>query len=151
MNSKTLQYLMGHSDISVTMNVYTHIGFDDAKDKKSINNIEYILVGDYYIPDLKLPNEERPIGKYGRMHREYLKEHNPMLFNDLVLEGQLWTYLADLNEQAQERLSLIVEQMKAAEGVTEDLKAGDQMAWAGVMNSIHNRAEEIVLEEIVYR
>ena len=121
------------------------------KDKKSINNIEYILVGDYYIPDLKVPNEERPIGKYGRMHREYLKEHNPMLFNDLVLEGQLWTYLADLNEQAQERLSLIVEQMKAAEGVTEDLKAGDQMAWAGVMNSIHNRAEEIVLEEIVYR
>ena len=121
------------------------------KDKKSINNIEYILVGDYYIPDLKLPNEERPIGKYGRMHREYLKEHNPMLFNDLVLEGQLWTYLADLNEQAHERLSLIVEQMKAAEGVTEDLKAGDQMAWAGVMNSIHNRAEEIVLEEIVYR
>jgi len=121
------------------------------KDKKSINNIEYILVGDYYIPDLKLPNEERPIGKYGRMHREYLKEHNPMLFNDLVLEGQLWTCLADLNEQAQERLSLIVEQMKAAEGVTEDLKAGDQMAWAGVMNSIHNRAEEIVLEEIVYR
>ena len=64
---------------------------------------------------------------------------------------RLWTYLADLNEQAQERLSLIVEQMKAAEGVTEDLKAGDQMAWAGVMNSIHNRAEEIVLEEIVYR
>ena len=121
------------------------------KNKKSINNIEYILVGDYYIPDRKLPNEERPIGKYGRMHREYLKEHNPMLFNDLVLEGQLWTCLADLNEQAQERLSLIVEQMKAAEGVTEDLKAGDQMAWAGVMNSIHNRAEEIVLEEIVYR
>ena len=114
------------------------------KDKKSINNIEYILVGDYQIPDLKLPNEERPIGKYGRMHREYLKEHNPMLFNDLVLEGQLWTYIADLNEQAQERLSLIVEQMKAAEGVTEDLKVGDQMAWAGVMNSIHNRAEEIV-------
>ena len=121
------------------------------ENKKGINNIEYVLVGDYYIPDLKLPNEERPIGKYGRMHREYLKEHNPMLFNDLVLEGQLWTYLADLNEQAQERLSLIVEQMKAAEGVTEDLKAGDQMAWAGVMNSIHNRAEEIVLEEIVYR
>ena len=121
------------------------------KDKKSINNIEYILVGDYYIPDLKLPNEERPIGKYGRMYLEYLKEHSPMRFNDLVLEGQLWASLADLNEQAQERLSLIVEQMKAAEGVTEDLKAGDQMAWAGVMNSIHNRAEEIVLEEIVYR
>ena len=121
------------------------------KDKKSINNIECVLVRDYYIPDLKLPHEERPIGKYGRMHREYLKEHNPMMFNNLVLDGQLWTYLADLNEQAQERLSLIVEQMKAAEGVTEELKAADQMAWIRAMNSIHNRAEEIVLEEIVYR
>lgn len=98
------------------------------KDKKSINNIEYVLVGDYYIPALKLPHEERPIGKYGRMHREYLKEYNPMMFNDLVLDGQLWTYLADLNEQAQERLSLIVEQMKVSEGVTEELKEADQMA-----------------------
>ena len=121
------------------------------ENKKNINNIEYVLVGDYYIPDLKLPNEERPIGKYGRMHREYLKEHNPMMFNDLVLEGQLWTYLADLNEQALERLSLIVEQMKVAEGVTEELKAADQMAWVRAMNSIHNRVEEIVLKEIVYR
>ena len=121
------------------------------ENKKSINNMEYVLVGDYYIPDLKLPNKERPIGKYGRMHREYLKEHNPMMFNDLVLDGQLWTYLADLNEQVQERLSLIVEQMKAAEGVTEELKASDQMAWVRAMNSIRNRAEEIVLNEIVYR
>ena len=121
------------------------------ENKKSINNMDYVLVGDYYIPDLKLPNEERPIGKYGRMYREYLKEHNPMRFNDLVLDGQLWTYLADLNEQAQERLSLIVEQMKASEGVTEELKVGDQMAWIRAMNSIHNRAEEIVLEKIVYR
>lgn len=121
------------------------------KDKMSINNIEYVLVGDYYIPDLKLPHEERAIGKYGRMHREYLKEHNPMMFNDLVLDGQIWTYLADLNEQAQERLSLIVEQMKVAESVTEELKAADQMAWVRAMNSICNRAEEIVLSEIVYR
>lgn len=121
------------------------------ENKKNINNMEYVLVGDYSIPDLKLPNEERPIGKYGRMHRKYLKEHNPMMFNDLVLEGQLWTYLADLNEQAQERLSLFVEQMKAAEGVTEELKAADQMAWVRAMNSIRNRAEEIVLKEIVYR
>ncbi len=121
------------------------------ENKKSINRMEYVLAGDYYIPDLKLTNEERPIGKYGRMHREYLKEHNPMRFNDLVLEGQLWSYLADLNEQAQERLSLIVEQMKVAEGVTEELKAADQMAWVRAMNSIHNRAEEIVLKEIVYR
>ena len=119
--------------------------------KKSINHMEYVLVGDYYIPDLKLPNEELPIGKYGRMHREYLNEHNPMRFNDMVLEGQLWTYLVDLNEQAQERLSLIVEQMKVSEGVTEELKAVDPMAWVRAMNSIHNRVEEIVLKEIVYR
>ena len=120
------------------------------KDKKSINNIEYVLVGDYYIPDLKRPHEERPIGKYGRMYREYLKEHSLMRFNDLVLEGQLWTYLADLNEQAQERLSLIVEQMKVAESMTEELKAGDQMAWVQAMNNIYNRAEEIILCELIY-
>ena len=87
------------------------------ENKKSINNMDYVLVGDYYIPDLKPPHEERPIGKYGRMHRGYLKEHNPMMFNDFVLEGQIWAYLADLNEQAQERLSLIVEQMKESDGV----------------------------------
>lgn len=120
------------------------------ENKKSINYMEYVLAGDYYIPALKLPNEERPIGKYGRMHREYLKEHNTMMFNDLVLEGQLWTYLADLNEQALERLSLIVEQMKVSEGVTEELKAADQMAWVRAMNSIHNREEEIVLCEMIY-
>ena len=118
--------------------------------KKNINGMDYVLAGDYYIPDLKLPNEERPIGKYGRMHLEYLKEHSPMRFNDLVLEGQLWTYLADLNEQTQERLSLIIEQMKASEDVTERMKQHDQMAWVGAINSIRNRAEEIVLREIIY-
>ena len=116
------------------------------------NGLWYELIGDYYIPVLILPSEEqRPIGKWGRMHREYLREHHLIFFNDLVLSGQLWTYLAGLNEQAQERLSLIVEQMKVAAGVTEELKAVDQMAWIRAMNSIHNRAEEIVLEEIVYR
>lgn len=120
------------------------------KNKMNINGMEYMLVGDYYIPDLKLPNEERPIGKYGRMHRDYLKEHHPMQFNHLVLEGQLWTYLADLNEQAHSRLQLIIKQMQAAESVTEELKAYDQMAWVRAMNSIHNRAEEIILQELVY-
>ena len=119
------------------------------ENKKSINNMEYVLVGDYYIPDLKLPNKERPIGKYGRMHREYLKEHNPMMFNDLVLDGQLWTYLADLNEQAQERLSLIVEQMKVAEGVTEELKAHDPMRWVGLMNELKAQVDEIILHELI--
>ena len=120
------------------------------ENKMNINGIEYVLAGDYYIPDLKLPDEERTIGKYGRMHRDYLKEHHPMRFNHLVLEGQLWTYLADLNEQAQRRLQLIIHQMQEAESVTEELKAKDQMAWVRSMNSIHNRAEEIVLRELVY-
>lgn len=115
------------------------------------NGLWYERIGDYYIPVLTLSSEEqRPIGKWGRMHREYLKEHRPILFNDLILNGQLWTYLADLNEQAQERLSLIVEQMKASEGVTEELKATDQMAWVGAMNSIRKRAEEIILREMIY-
>ncbi len=115
------------------------------------NGLWYERIGDYYIPVLTLSSEEqRPIGKWGRMHRDYLKEHRPILYNDLILSGQFWTYLADLNEQAQERLSLIVEQMKEAEGVTEDLKAADQMAWIGAMNSIRNRAEEIILRELIY-
>ena len=112
--------------------------------------LTYTLVGDFYIPNIALPEENRPIGRWGRLHREYLKEHHPIRFNDLVLSGQLWTYLADLNEQAQERLSLIIEQMKASEGVTEELKAADQMAWVGAMNSIRNRAEEIILWEMIY-
>lgn len=115
------------------------------------NGLWYELIGDYYIPVLTLSSEEqRPIGKWGRMHREYLREHCPILFNNLILSGQLWTYLADLNEQAQECLSLIVEQMKISEGVTEELKAADQMIWVRAMNSIRNRAEEIVLREMIY-
>ena len=120
------------------------------KNRIVTNGIEYTLVGDYYIPNIALPVENRPIGKWGRMHREYLKEHHPIWFNDLILSGQLWTYLADLDELAQERLSLIIEQMKASEGVTEELKAADQMAWIGAMNSICNRAEEIILREMIY-
>ncbi len=120
------------------------------ENKMKNNSIEYVLAGDYYIPDLKLPNEERTIGKYGRMHRDYLKENHPMRFNHLILEGQLWTYLADLNEQAQNRLQLIIRQMQEAESATEELKAKDQMAWVRAMSSIHNRAEEIVLREMIY-
>ena len=136
------------------------------------NGIDYILVGDYYIPDLKLPEEHRPIGKYGRMHREYLREAHPARLNTLTLTGELWTYLADLNEQAQERLDIIMEQMKTAEmnstiecimlcgiimeqmktaeGVTEELKRTHQMEWVQRCNNIHNRAEEIVLHEMIY-
>ena len=113
-------------------------------------NINYIRVGDYFIPDLTLPEESRPIGKWGRMHREYLREHKPIQYNCLLLSGKLWTYLADLNEQAQDRLERMIDQMKTAEGVTEELKAADPMAWVGAMNNIRNRAEEIILQELIY-
>ncbi len=112
--------------------------------------IQYIRVGDYYIPDLTLPEEARPIGKWGRMHREYLKEHKPIQYNCLLLSGKLWTYLADLNEQAQDRMERIIEQMKVTEGITETLKASDPMAWVGAMNNIRNRAEEIIREELIF-
>lgn len=114
------------------------------------NELGYLQTGDYFIPDLKLPQENRSIGKYGRMHRDYLQEHNSIRFDDLVLEGKLWTYLADLNEQAQNRLQLIIRQMQEEESVNDELKENNQIAWVQAMNSIHNRAEEIVLHELVY-
>lgn len=114
------------------------------------NGLHYTLVGDYYIPDLKLPEESRPIGRYGRLHRDYLKEVHPARYSSLILTGKLWTYLADLNEQAEERLDLIIEQMKAAEGVTEKLKARNQLEWVGRMNNIRNRAEEIIKSKLIY-
>ena len=113
-------------------------------------NIHYIRVGDYEIPDLKLPEETRSIGHWGRMHRDYLREYHPIQFNELILTGELWAYLADLNEQAQMRMEPLIEQMKTAEGVTESLKANDPMAWVQRMNCIRARAEEIVREEIIY-
>ena len=113
-------------------------------------NLTYTRCGDYLIPDIQLSHtSDKPLGKYGRMHREYLKEYNPMIFNDLVLTGRLWTYLADLNEQAQNRLQFIIRQMQEMENVTDELKAHDQMTWVRAMNNIYNRAEEIVIYELV--
>lgn len=112
--------------------------------------IQYIRCDDYYIPDLKLPEEKRPIGKWGRMHREYLKEHHPIQYTNLVLSCKLWTYLADLNEQARERLERIMQQMKEEEGITEVLKAADPMAWVQRINSIAARAEALVREELIF-
>ena len=113
-------------------------------------NINYIRSGDYLIPDLKLPEETRPIGKWGRMYRDYLKEYHPVQFNNLVLSGNLWAYLADLNEQAQQRMETLISQMQSAEGITEDMKAADPMGWTQHMNNISARAEEIITEEIIY-
>ena len=117
-------------------------------DEKS--RLDYKLIGDYYFPDLRLPEEVRPIGRWGRMHREYLEQYHTARYNDLLLSGKLWTYLADLNEQARERMECMITQMKAAEGVTEELKARNPLAWVGAMNNIRSRAEEIILREMIY-
>ena len=115
-----------------------------------MQELNYIRCGDYFIPDIKLQEETRSIGRWGRIHREYLRESNPIRFDDLCLTEELWTYLADLNEQAQNRLELIIEQLKASVGVTGELKATNQMAWVGAMNSIRNRAEGIIKCELIY-
>ena len=91
----------------------------ELKPKIHENGIDYVLVGDYYVPDLKLPEEHRPIGRWGHLHQSYLKQYRPILYNDLLLSGKLHTVLADLNEQAADRLHLIICQMMKAEGVTE--------------------------------
>ena len=120
---------------------------EKLKERITENGIDYILVGDYYIPDLKLPEENRPIGRYGRLHREYLKREHPARYSSLILTGTLWTYLADLNEQAEVRLDLIIEQMKAAEEVTEELKAQNQLEQgncleqAGILHRGQNHRE----------
>ena len=112
--------------------------------------LEYIRNGDYYIPNLTIQKEERSIGKWGRMHREFLREYHPIQFSQLVLSDALYTYLADLNEQAQERMETLISQMQNAEGITEELKAADPMVWMQRMNNIHTRAEEIVREELIF-
>ena len=115
------------------------------------NGLDYVLAGDYYIPVIELPeDDDRPIGKWGRMHRAYLEETNPLLLNHLILTGRLHTYLADLDEQAQDRCRLIIRQMAAAEGMTEELKHQSQWEWVRAMNSIVNRTEKSIKRELIY-
>ena len=118
-------------------------------EKRTESVIHYIQVGDYYIPDISLPQPSKPIGKWGRLYRDFLKDHHPIRYNALIPSGQLWEILGQINEQAQDRLETIIAQMAAAEAVTEDLKAEDPMAWVGAMNNIRSRAEEAVLRELI--
>lgn len=115
------------------------------------NGMDYVLVGDYYIPDLKVSEKKRTIGHYGRLHREYLRQVKPMVFNELILTGQLWTYLADLNEQATERMNVMMEQFMKLEGVTEELKKRDRYEWVRRMNAIRSRVDEIIMHEMIYQ
>ena len=111
----------------------------------------YRQVGDYLIPNLVLPDaSDYQIGKYGRMRCSYLKEHRPALYSTLILDGTLFKHLAEIDQACNERMEAITSAIAKQEGVTEALKAADQMEWVRRKNSIHNRAEEIVLTELVY-
>ena len=111
----------------------------------------YVQHGDYLFPDLALTDEDHwTIGKYGRMRQAYLKEHHPGLYSHLILSGKLYEHLAEVEQTCQERLETMIPQMARKQGVTEELKARDQLGWVGRMNEIQHSAEEIVLSEIVY-
>lgn len=113
--------------------------------------ISYTLQGDYYIPDIALPEEEeKPIGVYGRRHLQYLKEHRRTLYTSLLMECKLNSYLADVNERAMEMRDRLIRQMAEAQGVTERLKEENQMEWVGKMNNIRACAEEVIAQEIIY-
>ena len=123
--------------------------------KKSIHDnttgLEYTLVNDHYLPNLTAAAPaEHPTGRWGRLHKMYLKEQHPVRYNQLLLSGELGGYLAKLDKQAEEQLALIIRQMQEAEGVTEAMKAENQMLWVQSMNSIRSRAEEIIKAELIY-
>lgn len=116
----------------------------------SNNGLWYELQGDYYIPCLTLPEEEsKPIGIWGQRHKAYLKEHRKVIYTTMLTEGKLNSYLADIDKQAPERMETLVEQMKQAESITEQLKAENALNWVQKMNNIRHRAEEIVYSEII--
>ena len=113
--------------------------------------LTYTKVGDYYIPDLTLDGDaEYEIGLYGRMREHFLEDHHHGTYTSLLLTGKLWKHLADIDAACQERMDFLIPTIAAQEGVTESLKASDQIEWVGRMNNIRNRAEEIVLHELIY-
>ena len=115
------------------------------------NSLWYELHGDYYLPCLAILEEEvHTIGIWGRKHQQYLREHRPIIYSNLALSGKLYSYLADIDTQARNKLDLLVTQLAEKEGIDEQLKAQDQMAWVRAMNNIRNRAEEIVLIDLIY-
>ncbi len=113
--------------------------------------LTYHRCGDYLLPDLGLTEEEQqPLGKYGRMRLNYLKEHRPGLFSSLLLSGKLMEHLHEIDETCNARLELLIPQMQAAEGITESLKATDQLEWVRRMNDIRHQVEETMLDELIY-
>lgn len=117
-----------------------------------MNGGSYRQVGDYTIPNLTLPPEEANItlGKFGMLHKDFMLKHKPIQVTIMTAEGRFWQYLAEVDKQATEMFDLLVDQMKQGEGVTEKLKAEDQMLWVQKMNNIQNQAREIVCKELIY-
>ena len=113
------------------------------------NGLDYILVGDYYIPCLKAP-EAPKVGRFGMMYHDYLRNNKRVTYSGLLLSGELKEHIEDIDRQAEEMFFRLVDRMKQAEGVNEQLKAADQLEWVCRMNSIRNRAEEIVKSEVVF-
>ena len=114
------------------------------------NGLDYVLVGDYYFPALILAEDSRPVSCWGSMYKRYLKEHCPARYQALLLSGRLNSYLTDIDAQAEGRLELLTQQMAESEGVNEELKAVNQMEWVQRMNSIQNRAEEVIKNELIF-
>ena len=111
----------------------------------------YTKSGDYYIPDITLTEvSNRKIGKYGRMRHRYLKEHRPVIYSAMILDGTLWDHLAEIDLTCNNRLDVLISGMREKQSITEDLKAREPMAWVGAMNNIRSCAEEIILRELVY-
>ena len=114
------------------------------------NNLTYTMNGDYQIPDLKLTEQpEKPLGKYGRMRKAYLKEHRPLIYNQLLLPEKLYPHLIEIDETAQSRLEQMMPQLAKDAGATEELKARDPMRWVGLMNTCKAQAEEILMAELI--
>ena len=114
------------------------------------NGIHYTLNGDYYLPDISIPDGDKPIGKWGRMRLMFLKANKPILYNQMILNGTLQSHLVETNETANRRLEKMIPEMAAAEGIDENLKNADQRKWVRRMNSIRHRAEETILSELIY-
>lgn len=121
------------------------------KDKIIKNGIEYVRNGDYYIPNLTVPDEKvYKIGKYGRMHAKFIKENRPCFYSMKMLNGTWLAYLEEVDTSTKEMVDKLIKDMAVKQGITEELKAKDQMAWVGAMNNIRHSAEEFVLKDFVY-
>ena len=116
-----------------------------------MSQLSYIKNGDYLIPNLSLSQQEKqPLGKYGRMRKQYLQEHRPVLWNTMILSEKLYPHLREVEQTANRRLEQMMEELKKSAGVTEELKASNPVMWVGMMNNLHAQAEEVILQELIF-